>query len=452
LKRLGHPGAARFLDDIDDFIVTEASRAISDDAFIDEALPALARMLDQNRVINEPLMRRAINAALYVGGQEEAERLARFALRKDIPLNLRVEAINTLEHWEEPSIFDRVTGWYRGELHYPAQEGRNAIALVKDQFLKSGETPLQVATLNALGSLGVTDAIPGILDLVHDADSEEVRIISLNVLEKLNYEGLEDVLALSLEDQSSEVRMNALGLLVDADFPVETKVALMASVLAEGSVDEKKPAYEALSRMNVPAAHDLLLSEFEQLRLGELTPEVHLDLVIAMESSESEHVRQAIREYQAQKPEGDKLAQFQETLYGGNVNSGRRIFYTDVAAQCIRCHVVDERGADVGPELTSIASRLTREQLLLSLVDPSAQPVSGFTVITITKQNGETIRGIYMDETDDQLTLISGGEQIQIPKQDISLREQSPSAMPSMAELLTRNQIRDLVEYISTLK
>ncbi|TVQ02827.1 MAG: heme-binding protein [Balneolaceae bacterium] len=452
LKRLVHPGAARFLDDADDFIVTEASRAISDDAFIEEALPALARMLDQNRVINEPLMRRAINAALYVGGQEEANRLARFALRNDIPANLRIEAINTLEHWEEPSIFDRVTGWYRGEIHYPVQEGRNAIASVIDRYMKSGETALQLATINAVGTLGVTDAIPGLLDLVHNAGPDQVRITSLNTLAALSYEGLEDVLAVSLEDQSSEVRMNALGLLVDADFPVETKVAMMASVLAEGSVDEKKPAYEALSRMNVPSAHDLLLLEFEQLRTGELIPEVHLDLVIAMETSESDHVRQVIREYQSQKPEGDKLAQFQESLYGGNVNSGRRIFYMDVAAQCIRCHVVDERGTDVGPELTKIASRLTREQLLLSLVDPSAQPVSGFTVITITKQNGETIRGIYQDETDVHLSLVSGGEQVNIPKQEIVSREQSPSAMPSMADLLTRNQIRDLVEYISTLK
>ena len=452
LKRLAHPGAARFLEDEDDFIVTEAARAISDDVFIDEALPALANILDQNRVINEPLMRRAINAALYVGGQEQADRLARFALRNDMPANLRIEAINTLEHWEDPSIFDRVTGWYRGEMNYSAEEGGNAMIAVMERYFESGDHTIKVATLNALGTLGVTDAIPAILSLVHEDSSEQVRIESLNTLSKLNYENIENVLAISLDDRNSEVRMNALGMLADTDFPDETKVAMMASILAGGSVDEKKQAYEVLSAMNIPEAHELLLSEFEKLLSGGLIADVHLDLVIAMENSESENIQQVIGEYHAQKPEGDQLARFGETLYGGNENRGRRVFYTDVAAQCIRCHVVDEQGTDVGPELTNIASRLSREQLLLSLVDPSAQPVAGFTVITVTNRDGETMRGIFQDETHTDLSLTSGGEQIRIPKQEIVSREQSPSAMPAMGDLLTRNQIRDLLEYISTLK
>lgn len=452
LKRLAHPGAARFLEDEDDFIVTEAARAISDDVFIDEALPALASMLDQNRVINEPLMRRAINAALYVGGQEQADRLARFALRSEIPANLRIEAINTLEHWEDPSIFDRVTGWYRGEINYSAEEGGNAMIALMERYFESDDHTIKVATLNALGTLGVTDAMPAILSLVHDDSSEQVRIESLNTLSKLNYENIENVLAISLDDRNSEVRMNALGLLADTDFPDETKVAMMTTILAGGSVDEKKQAYEVLSVMNIPEAHELLLSEFEILLSGGLIADVHLDLVIAMENSESENVQRVIREYHAQKPEGDQLARFGETLFGGNENRGRRVFYTDVAAQCIRCHVVDEQGTDVGPELTNIASRLSREQLLLSLVDPSAQPVAGFTVITVTNRDGETIRGIFRDETHTDLSLTSGGEQIRIPKQEILSREQSLSAMPAMGDLLTRNQIRDLLEYISTLK
>ncbi|MEX0646740.1 MAG: HEAT repeat domain-containing protein, partial [Balneolaceae bacterium] len=44
LKRLEHPGAARFLQDNDEYIVTNAARAISDDFFAEEAIPELARM------------------------------------------------------------------------------------------------------------------------------------------------------------------------------------------------------------------------------------------------------------------------------------------------------------------------------------------------------------------------------------------------------------------------
>jgi len=50
LKRLLDPGAARFLEDEDEYVVTNAARSISDDTFIDDAIPHLARMLDQDRV------------------------------------------------------------------------------------------------------------------------------------------------------------------------------------------------------------------------------------------------------------------------------------------------------------------------------------------------------------------------------------------------------------------
>ena len=452
LKRMGSPGVAQFLEDEDEFIVTNAARAISDDLYIDEAIPALAAMLDQTRFTNEPLMRRAINAALYNGTGEDAERIAAFALREDAAEVLRIEAINTLEHWEQPSIFDRVTGWYRGKISNDLNDGQNAIAMVADRYLSSGYTDLKIATLNAVGRLGLDSSIPQVTELVEHDASAQVRLTALNTLAALEYDGIDETLAIALEDESSEVRMNALSVLVDVDFPSETKVALLTSVVEEGTVDEKKQAYDALSRLNLPEAHDVLMSEMALLMNEELDPEVQLDLLLAVERTESAELRTALAEYEAQKTEGDKLAKYRETLYGGSVSEGRQIFYNDVAAQCIRCHVVDERGADVGPDLTTIADRMNREELLLALVDPSAQPVSGFTIVTVTKEDGETVRGIFYNETDTVLSLMVSSEQVDIAKSDIADRDQAPSAMPAMGDLLTRSQIRDLVEYISTLR
>ncbi len=452
LKRMAGPGVAQFLEDEDEFIVTNAARAISDDQYIEEAIPALAAMLEQNRFTNEPLMRRAINAALYNGTGEDAERIAAYALREDAPEELRIEAINTLEHWEHPSIFDRVTGWHRGEISNDPEDGRNAIAMVADHYLASAETNLKIATLDAVAGLGLESAIPQLAELAERDASPQVRVSAMNTLAALEYDGIEETLAVALEDESSEVRMNALGVLVDTDFPSETKVALLTSVVEEGTSDEKKQAYDALSRLDLPEAHAILAIELERLKNDELEPEIQLDLLLAAERSASSEVSNLLAEYESQKPEGDKLAQFQETLYGGSVSEGRQIFYNDVAAQCVRCHVVDERGADVGPDLTTIADRLNREELLIALVDPSALPVSGFTTVIVTKDDGQTVRGIYHGETDDELTLMVSNERVEIPKLDIVSRDQAPSAMPAMGELLTRSQIRDLVEYISTLK
>jgi quinoprotein glucose dehydrogenase len=452
LKRMESPGVARFLEDDDEFIATNAARAVMDDKFIDDAIPHLAAMLGQNRFTNEPLMRRAINASLYSGTGQDAERIAAFALRDDISEELRIEAINTLEHWEKPSIFDRVTGWYRGEISNSTEDGQQAVTMVAERYLDSGSEEVKVATLNAVGNLALVSAIPQILEIVHTDPSEEVRIASLNALLALDYDRLEETLSAALDDQSSGVRMNALSVLVDTDLPSETKVALLTSVVEEGSAEEKKQAYNALSRLDLPGAHEILIRELELLINGRLESELHLDLVLASERADAEEVNNTLAQYESQKPEGGKLAEFIETLYGGSESQGRQIFYNDVAAQCIRCHVVDDRGAEVGPDLTAIADRLSREELLIALVDPSAQPVSGFTIVTVTKEDGETVRGIYHTETDEELSLMVSSERVDIPKSEIAGREQSPSAMPAMGDLLTRSQIRDLVEYISTLR
>ena len=46
LRRMKHEGVSAFLADADEFVVTEAARAINDDGGIPEALPSLAALLD----------------------------------------------------------------------------------------------------------------------------------------------------------------------------------------------------------------------------------------------------------------------------------------------------------------------------------------------------------------------------------------------------------------------
>lgn len=451
LKRMADPGVAQFLDDEDEFIVTNAARAISDDAYIENAIPDLAALLEQTEYTNEPLVRRMINANLYDGSAEAAERLAQFSLRTDISDTLRVEALNTLETWDDPSIFDRVTGMHRGQVSNDLEDAQEAISGVMEKHLTSSNENLKVAALNAIGTLGVTDASSQILALVHDDPSAHVRSASLQALFDLDYEELDDVLATSLEDSSQDVRMKVLNLLVDSDFAPDTKVALYTTAVEEGTVAEKKEAYGALSRLDDPGAAELLETELQQLASGNLNPEIHLDLVLAAENSESEQVQQTLEEYKSQKPEDDPLAKYRETLYGGNAQRGGRIFYSDVSAQCSRCHMINGFGAEVGPDLTEVGNRLDREELLLSMIAPSAQPSPGYTATTITKTNGETVSGIFQSETDSQITVTVSGEEVAIPKSQISERRDAPSAMIAMGDRLSRTQLRDLVEFLSQL-
>ncbi len=450
LKRMRAPGVARFLQDSDEYVVVNAARAIMDDHFIEDAIPALAMMLDQKRFTSDPLLRRAMNANLYSGSATDARRLGEFSLQSEAPTELKVEALDILKYWDNPSIFDRVTGRHRGAVSNERSDAQEVISAIMDSHF-SGEVPeLKVATLQAVGELEMTQVSDEILLLVHNDASEDVRRASLEALYVLDYPNMDDVLAVSLKDGSETVRTTALNLLVDSELPANTKAELFATVLREGSVAERKQAYDALSQLNTEKSEELLLKEVELLKAEELDTRVHLELVLAVEESESESLKGALESYYATQ-EQDALTGYRETLFGGNPMSGRRIFYQDVAAECIRCHMVNNQGAEVGPDLTTIADRLDREELLLSMIDPAAKLTPGYSSLTITKSDGETVSGLYQGETDSEITLTVSGEDVSVSKDEISESRRIPSAMPAVGDRLSRNQIRDLVEFLSTL-
>jgi HEAT repeat protein len=96
LRRLKSDKVSLFLNDSDEYIVTEAARAINDDLSIEGTLPALAATLTEKRFTSEPLLRRGINACLRVGSAKELDILIAFAERTDISPTLRAEALATL--------------------------------------------------------------------------------------------------------------------------------------------------------------------------------------------------------------------------------------------------------------------------------------------------------------------------------------------------------------------
>ena len=99
----------------------------------------------------------------------------------------------------------------------------------------------------------------------------------------------------------------------------------------------------------------------------------------------------------------------------------------------------------------SVASRLKREQLLEALVDPSARVAPGYGPVQLTLKNGKKLFGTLKEETETYVVVDAGGDQ-RVAKSDIAARVNGPSAMPPMGALLTRREIRDVVEYLSTLR
>ncbi|MFH5886109.1 HEAT repeat domain-containing protein [Halalkalibaculum sp. DA3122] len=452
LRRLEDPAVAQFLDDESEFVVTNAARAINDDAHIEEAIPALARMLEQDQIVNEPLMRRAINASLYSGTAEDAQRLASFALRQDVPEVLRQEAVATLSVWPDPSTLDRVTGRYRGDIQNDRSAATEALASVIEPIFGNGSGTLKVGVAEAISSLQYEPGIPQLVTLVQADPSSEVKIAALHTLDSLNYENMDEVVSTALDDDQQSVRMTALSIIPSLDLADSRKVELLSSVLGEGSFQEQQSALTALGELESEAAHAVLERQLTDLIAGDVPEQVQLELIEAAENAGTERLESLLNEYESQKPEGDMLAKYRESLYGGDAQQGAQLFYSNEAAQCVRCHAVDGRGGDVGPPLDTIGEELSREQLLLSLVEPGSRIAPGYGSISVTLQNGETAQGVLKEETDAHVVLQSSdGETQKIEKSRITERTNSPSAMFSMEGILSRGELRDVVEFLSQL-
>ena len=141
-------------------------------------------------------------------------------------------------------------------------------------------------------------------------------------------------------------------------------------------------------------------------------------------------------------------------LFRSDAARGRDIFNKHAGVQCLRCHALSGKGGTVGPDLAGAGARLTRELLLESIVFPNKQIAPGFENVAVVLKNGGTRAGVVKSETDSELVLHSLEDGVmRIAKDTIQSRTKGLSAMPEgLDKLMTRRELRDLVEYLSTLK
>ena len=107
----------------------------------------------------------------------------------------------------------------------------------------------------------------------------------------------------------------------------------------------------------------------------------------------------------------------------------------------------------VGPGLAGVSGRLTRLQLLESILDPNRRTTRGFEGTVLFLEDGGVLAGRVLDEGEDSLRLqLSTGEIEDVPLDAIDERRADVSAMPSgLGELLERRDMRDLLAYLASL-
>jgi putative membrane-bound dehydrogenase-like protein len=456
LRRLRSAEVARFLTDSDDAILLEAARATNDDGSIEAALPALARVLDTKGSGSEPLLRRAISANLKLGSAEAVERLASFAGTATGAQAMRVEAVAAMGVWTEPSPLDRVDGIYLGQ---PKPRDGTAAQVAVLRLLQASSTEnapaMKIALAEAAGRLGVQGAAPVLLTQLKSDPSFNVRVASLRALQALKVSNMDEVMKIAVADADANVRRAALGVLPSLPLSDAVKVQNLTAVIRGGTVADQQAGFEVLGTLKSSEAETALASFFDELVAGKMAPGVQVDLVDAMQANGAPALEAKLDALRKTKGVETVMLAFRDALLqGGSVPRGRELFVAHPAAQCTRCHTVRNAGSDVGPNLTGVATRLTREQILESLLEPSARIAAGYGTVGITLKNGTRVDGTLRDETATDVVVVAGTPPAErrIAKTEIAERSNPVSAMPPIGLIVRPRDVRDLVAYLSTLR
>lgn len=140
---------------------------------------------------------------------------------------------------------------------------------------------------------------------------------------------------------------------------------------------------------------------------------------------------------------------------GDAKRGGELVSMTGKLAACLACHIVNGTGRDFGPDLSRVGGRLTREQILESLHQPSKVIAKGFEPWLVTLKDGSVQTGFLLKTSDSEITLkLPTGQPLTMKRDQIANQMQQPvSLMPEgLLQSLTEQDAVDVIAYLTGLK
>ena len=406
LRRLKSIHTQDFLADEDPLIVLAAARAIHDDFGIPDAMPALARILNETpHYSNEALMRRVLNANLRLGEERHANEVLTFFQSDKGNRELKQEALDILLTWSRPPMLDRVERRHRD---IEPRASSLIPTLLNQRFSDLFATGSRANDLSIKLLQHYNIPIePGMLQqrLADASRSTNERIEIFNVLVN---QSRERKAAFNTAFASNDINLKIRALDAQLTHDESAAIKQISHVLNNSSnLLQRQHAISLLANIQSRNGLKILSGLVEQLEQDRIDHTEQLDVFLAATAHpQFEKSLEAV--WQDAGPGAQ--APYAFSSYGGNAIQGETVFLTHAAAQCIRCHAVKEGdGSNVGPILQGIGSKFDRGYLLESLVSPSATIAEGF------------------------------GD------------DGSISVMPPMGGLLSPQELRDLMAYLTTL-
>ncbi|MBN9122026.1 MAG: HEAT repeat domain-containing protein [Planctomycetes bacterium] len=468
LRKMKSPLVGEFIGDPDEKIAVEVARAVYDER-LTEGMPKLAALVGLRPKQADAIIFRALAANYHLGTSEAAARVAQFAARQSEADHVRAFALKLLADWPKPPRRDPITGL---TLDLPTRDPKVVVdVLLKAEGVFVGSDLVRKEAAQTAAKLGIKEFGPAMAALVRDVKTPVgTRVEALYAAEALKAPDLKNLAAFALG--SDEPKLRAAGRSVQAKIDPDAVLKALPALLKDEKVSlaEKQGAFAVLATYKASADVDTLLAEWlDRANAGVVPGALVLDVLDAAETRAKTDklklfapLKSKVDQYRAGRskvasdPKGDKLAAHLESLEGGDAEKGRSIFLNNSAVYCQRCHKLDGQGGEVGPQLNGIAAdkEKGRRYLLEAIVNPNAKIAKGYETVVLTLADDRVVSGIIKGEDKKQVKLVTAeAKELTIPADDIVGRRTGPSAMPDdLHKKLSRRELRDLVEFLSSLK
>lgn len=293
---------------------------------------------------------------------------------------------------------------------------------------------------------------PALLDQALAAQTPDARAAATRIVadEREYLEGALERLTKMATDSHPRVRTEAVRGLSFFPTPEATAAAVAAFVIDPNDYFVKYTTEAALgANLNTWQAKYVT----GELAGGNDAAKALLDSVIAMDKKGAAAVPylQILLGKDEQPAEArNKAMQALADLKVGNADNGKAVFRRN----CIACHKVYGEGADFGPDMMKVGTRLNHYKLVESIIDPNAEIDPKYLSTSILTFDGRVTTGLLVRENEDEVVIFDGKEERKIAVDEIDSQQKlKQSSMPEgLAGTIAPSEFLDLIAFLSSLK
>jgi putative membrane-bound dehydrogenase-like protein len=368
---------------------------------------------------------RYIRAFDFQDPAHKSEALLKIAFGKDVKPNIALEALQRLPAATLDA--DEKVRQHFAKLLTSGAPGTASIRLVKQ--------------------LKLTGAYPSLLRIAQD-DKSDRRLDAITALLDLKQH---DLITATLDGKDTEAALSTARVLAQSNHPSATDMLWKFIANEKAGSQVRKDTAREWSLSTTGAAKLI-----ELIKRGDLHEEMKQAVAGTLLTHSDANLRSHAEKLYPLAPASNaqplpKLAEL--IAMTGNVQSGREVYFKK--GICANCHRVGNEGQAVGPDLSSIGTKLARPALFEAILYPSAAISHDYENYTAKLKDGRTTTGVLVNRSDTEIQLrdAQGNLHTLDRAQVDSLDRLTVSLMPSnLHQLMTTQELVDLVEYLSTLK